>query len=124
MIDTQKLKDFRADFAEAMKDLEQKYGLVISLGSIKYSPTEFEGKITCKEGESQDEVNAGEFRKYCKTYGLDPEDYDRIFEYKGKKYVIAGILPSKRKYPVLGKTFDTGEVFCFSAEFVRQLLGK
>ena len=42
--------------------------------------------------------NPKEFKMYCKSYGLDPEDYDRRFTYDGKDYIIIGIRPSKRKY--------------------------
>ena len=37
MIDKQTLENFRQDFQDAMKALEQKYGFVIELGRITYT---------------------------------------------------------------------------------------
>ena len=124
MIDKQMLTNFREDFTEAMKDLEQKYGLVITLGSIRYTPTSFDGKIECKEGESKDDVNEKEFKQYCRMFGLDEEDYDKRFTYQGKDYVIVGIRPSKRKYPIACLELKSGTTYGFTVELVKRLLGK
>jgi len=122
MIDKQLLADFRKDFEETVKSLEQKYGLVISLGSIRYSPDSFEAKIECKEGESRDDVNEKEFKIYCKTYGLQPEDYDRRFAFQGKSYVIVGVRPSRRKYPICCQCVEDGKTYGFTASLVKKLL--
>ena len=124
MIDKQVLENFREDFKKAMEDLEQKYGLVIELGSIRYSATSFEGKISCKEGESKDEVNEQEFKRYCRMYGLDEDDYDRRFTFQGKQYIITGIRPSKRKYPICCQEVTTGQTYGFTVSGVKQALGK
>lgn len=112
MIDRQMLKNFRADFAEAVKDLEQKYGLVIDLGNIKFGYDHFEGKISCKEGDSKEDVNFAEFKKYCSMYGLKPEDFDRRITLTDRgttqDYVITGIRPSKRKYPICLRKVSDG----------------
>ena len=123
MIDKQTLQNFRNDFAEAMKDLEQKYGLVIELGNIRYSSTSFEGKISCKEGESKDEVNAQDFYRYCTMYGLSRDDYDRRFTFQGEDYIVVGIRPSKRKYPICCTQVSTGQTYGFTAELVKRCLG-
>lgn len=122
MIDKQMLADFRKDFEDTVKALEQKYGLVISLGSIRYAPDSFEAKIECKEGESREDVNEKEFRIYCATYGLKPEDYDRRFVFQGKHYIIVGVRPSKRKYPICGQCVEDGKTYGFTAELVKRLL--
>ena len=124
MIDKQLLADFRKDFEEKMKDLEQKYGLVIALGSIRYLPDRFEGKLECKEGESREDVNEQDFKKYCSSYGLSPEDFDRRFTYQGHDYIIVGVRPSKRKYPICCQRVDDGDTYGFTAELVRRCLGK
>ena len=124
MIDKQLLADFRKDFEEKMKDLEQKYGLVISLGGIRYSPDSFEAKLECKEGDSKDEVNEQDFKKYCHMYGLSYDDYDRRFAYQGDDYIIVGVRPSKRKYPICCTQVSSGETYGFTAETVKRCLGK
>lgn len=124
MVDRQLLADFRKDFEETMKSLEQKYGLVISLGSIRYSPDSFEAKLECKEGESREDVNEQEFKKYCATYGLSPEDFDRRFAYQGDDYIVIGIRPSKRKYPICCQRVSSSVTYGFTADLVKRCLGK
>ena len=122
MIDTQLLADFRKDFEDAMKGLEQKYGLVVSLGGIRYSPTSFTAKIECKEGDSKDDVNEKDFYANCSKYGLSKDAYDRRFTFQGKSYIIVGIRPSKRRYPICCQCVEDGKTYGFTAELVKKLL--
>ena len=124
MIDRQTLTNFRQDFEKAMEALEKQYGFIIDLGSITYSATSFYGKLEVHEGDSRDDLNEQEFKKYCKSYGLDPEDYDRRFTYGGKDYIIIGIRPSKRKYPISCQQVQDGTTYNFTADTVRRVLGK
>jgi hypothetical protein len=124
MIDRQTLENFRQDFNEAMKDLETKYGFVIELGRITYTATSFTGKLEVHEGESKDDVNEQEFKKYCYMFGLDEQDYDRRFTFQGKDYIVTGIRPSKRKYPICCQEVQSGTTYGFTSECVRKALGK
>ena len=124
MINRQTLTNFRQDFEKAMEALEKQYGFIIDLGSITYSATSFYGKLEVHEGDSRDDLNEQEFKKYCKSYGLDPEDYDRRFTYGGKDYIIIGIRPSKRKYPISCQQVQDGTTYNFTADTVRRVLGK
>lgn len=124
MIDRQTLDNFRQDFEKAMEALEKQYSFIIDLGNITYSATSFYGKLEVHEGDSRDDLNEQEFKAYCKTYGLDPEDYDRRFTYGGKDYIIIGIRPSKRKYPISCQQVQDGKSYTFTADMIRRLLGK
>ena len=112
MIDKEMLRNFRKDFAEAVKDLEQQYGLVIELGKITYDVDSFEGKITAKEGDSKEDINQAEWNKHCGTYGLRPEDFDKRITLTDRgvtqDYIITGIRPNKRKYPICLKRVSDG----------------
>ena len=124
MIDNQTLTNFRQDFKKAMEALEKQYGFIIDLGDITYSATSFTGKLEVREGDSRDDLNEQEFKMYCKMYGLDPEDYDRRFTCDGKDYIIVGIRPSKRKYPISCQQVQDGKSYVFTADLIRRLLGK
>ena len=124
MIDKQTLENFRKDFAETVKTLEQKYGFIIELGTIHYTATSLEAKMTAKEGDSKDDINEKEFKKYCRMYGLDAEDYDRRFTFKGKDYIVVGVRPSKRKYPICCLEVSSGQTYGFTVAAVKQGLGK
>ena len=122
MIDKQMLTNFRADFATAVKDLEQKYGVVITLEHITYTATSFSGKIEVKEGTSREDVNANEFKKLCRMYGLEPDDFDRKFTYQGEEYVVVGIRPSKSKYPIACQRVRDGQSFGFTTDTIKRCL--
>lgn len=124
MIDRPTLENFRNDFKKAMETLERQYGFVVELGRITYTPTSFTGKLEVHEGESKDDVNEQEFKKYCRLYGLDESDYDRRFAFKGKEYIVIGIVPSKRKYPICCQEVSSGATYSFTAEGVKKALGK
>lgn len=124
MIDKQTLENFRNDFKKAMETLEQQYGFIIELGRITYTPTSFTGKLEVHEGESKDDVNEQEFKKYCRMFGLDESDYDRRFTFQGKDYIVVGIRPSKRKYPICCQEVNSGTTYGFTAEGVKRALGK
>ena len=122
MITPQVLQDFREDFKQAMQALEQKYGLVIDLNTIHYTATEFNAKLVAKEGESRDDVNEADFKRYCRQYGLEPTDYDRRFTFQGKDYIVVGVRPSKRKYPICCQSVEDGRTYGFTAEAVKRAL--
>lgn len=124
MIDKQTLENFRNDFKKAMETLEKQYGFVIELGRITYTATSFTGKLEVHEGESKDDVNEQDFKRYCSMYGLSANDYDRRFTFQGNNYIVVGIRPSKRKYPICCQQVENGTTYGFTAECVKRCLGK
>lgn len=119
-IDKQMLEQFRKDFQEAVKGLESKYGMVISLGRITYGYDEFVGKLEAKSGDDKDEVMKREFEQNCASVGLDPEDYGQVFTQQGKEYKIIGLDLSKRKYPVIVKEVLTDKTVRCTVNYVKQ----
>ena len=53
---------FRNDFQDAVKELEAKYGVHISLGTLTYSEGEVRGKMTATKGEKPVRASISEFR--------------------------------------------------------------
>ena len=45
-LDRQTVKAFRNDFQDAVKTLETKYGMTVSLGTIRFNGHELRGKMT------------------------------------------------------------------------------
>ena len=65
MLNKQKIKDFRGDFAKAVAQLEKDYGVTISLGTIRFDAQELRAKMTAKVGEaapksSREDFNVGD----------------------------------------------------------------
>jgi len=53
---------FRTDFQEAIKVLEEKYGCHISLGTLRYDSNEVRGKMTAQIGEKKERLSVTDFK--------------------------------------------------------------
>lgn len=115
-INKQNLVQFRKDFDSAIKALEEKYELDISLGNIGYRENSFSAKLTAyKKG-----LDKAEWNWYCDQYGFKPEDFGKTFFYSHKRYTIIGIMRGS-KYPILAKRED-GKEFNFTPEAIKSNL--
>jgi hypothetical protein len=91
MITKELCKNFRNDFNTAMKELESKYGIAITLGNISYCSTDFSAKITANvTGDEAKEKEKAEFESYAKFYGFEPEDYGKEMTLQGKRFKFVG----------------------------------
>ena len=104
-INNQNLLNFRLDFMDAIKSLEEKYGMRISLGSITYEADRFSAKLTAVNGKDSDEVARNNFDadvwKY-KHLGFSEGDYKRVFiGIDGNRYAILGFNTKAPKYPLI-----------------------
>lgn len=115
---------FRTDFDNAMKALQDKYDVTIDLGNIGYSNTEFSSKITVKprtiDGKGIEQV---EFEKACKLYGFEPDHYLAHFELQGKAFELYGFNHRARKSPMQIRELATGKCYKTSEETVKRKLG-
>jgi hypothetical protein len=118
-IDNQMLDAFRKDFAEAVKDLEKQYGVVLSLGRITYGYDNFRCQLEAKSGDSRDDVLKKEFEQNCSAVGLYPEDYGQTFTQQGKQWRIIGIDLKKRKYPIIIEEVATGRTCRCTAAYIK-----
>ncbi len=123
-MDKETARRFRTDFAEAVKTLEQQYGMTIELGNISFTANSLSVKLTAREGADKDTAYELEFKRLCGRYGLQASDYDRLIEIKGEDYVIYGINSNKRKHPILIRRVKDDKVYCISPEYIKQLIRK
>lgn len=113
MITKEVLSNFREDFKQAIKELEEKYNFEISLTKISYSDNDFTGTMKVVEkagGKSGQQI---EFEKYCRLYDLKESDYRRPVQSltRGKSFVLVGFSPRAKKYPYLVECVETGDVY-------------
>ena len=120
--DKNNLNEIRKDFKEAVKTLENKYGVVVNMGNISYSELEFTSKITVISAEKNSEENEkAEFEKYCCLYGLTKDDYGVVINCKGIQYKVIGFNASRPKYCIKAKAVDNGKIFFFSETILTQI---
>ena len=120
------LRQFRTDFEDAVKDLETKYNVSLSLGSISYSDKEFHGKLTAdvvnpETGKSVDKDKEN-FMKYCHVFGLAVTDYGKTFKHNTKIFEIIGIKPNARKNAIIIKD-QNGRDFVAPVDMIKRQLG-
>ena len=116
------LKEFRDDFTEAVKGLEKKYGVEISLGSIRYQSTSFEAKLSVLKGVGDKSPGQVQFEKNAFMYGLKNDDFGKVFTVKGAQYQIVSIDTKKRKYPLVVKDVNTQKEYGMTVDTVKRAL--
>lgn len=114
------LKAFRVDFQNAVKALENKYGVKIEMGSISYTENDFHTKVTVTNGRTNLEAEKAQFEKNVqafKLYGLSKDDYRRPFEVQGKLHFLVGFKPRARKNMFIIESVNGTHYVC-SAEML------
>lgn len=64
------------------------------------------------------------WKRECIFYDLKKEWLDQEFTSQGETYVIVGLKPRRRKYPVSAVLKRTGKVYKFTAKAVAQSMDK
>ena len=122
MFTKQQFIDFRKDFAETVKTLEEKYSIKIDLGKISYTDSSFTSSIEVfdvKNGKTPEQID---FENRCYKFGLYEEDFGKEVKIDNQTLKIAGINGNKRKFPIVLEKMDGSKV-AGTAEGVRKALG-
>jgi hypothetical protein len=106
------------DLELALKEVEDKHGVLFKVGNATFEPKDFSTRIQCFEKNGDiDNVAYVEFLSLATFYGFNKDDYGKSFAYDGHIYTISGLKKSNRKYPVILERND-GKGFKMSASFV------
>ena len=92
---------FRADFKKAVKELEGKYNVDLSIGNITYDLFSFSTKLSVTSldaGGSKEEVD---FETNCKYYGYAETDYKRKIHLNKGSGEFVGFIPRGKTYKYL-----------------------
>ena len=65
-----------------------------------------------------------QWNTYCYSYGLKAENYNSEFVSNNDVFVVIGIKPRNRKYPIIAERKNDGKLFKFPAESVKIALGQ
>ncbi len=118
-----KLKDIRADIAEALKAVEDKYNMNLEVGRITYDSTSFRASLKANVGNAEDGAKA-EFEKYALRFGMEPSDFGKSFIMADDTFEITAIKPRARKYPVVAINKTNGKSYKFAASQVKAFMIK
>ena len=120
------LTQFRAEFKETVKVLEEKHGIKISLGGITFDEDGFRSKFTVLNVNKGDEGKSShvlqmekDFRENAQYFGLKESDLGKTFERGSDTFTIRGLKPKSHKYPfIVQKGDDTETLYKFEERVV------
>ena len=121
-IDRNNIKSIRNAISNALKEVEEEYGLTIRVGNISYSLNEANVKVKVSVGTDTTQIARNEWDRGCRRFSLTPEMFGKEFYYMAGLYKIVGIKTRSRKYPVLAQSMRNGKVFKMSDYVVRNAL--
>lgn len=91
------LEGIRKEFDSHMQEFEKKTGVEIKLGKINYQEYSFKANISAtlsnkkEDLEKKKEAEAKhDFETFAKDFGLEPEDYGKVFKFKGSTFKVVG----------------------------------
>lgn len=105
------------EFKKLLADL----GLELSKISIRFGETDSTVRLDVKTFGVAPKSER-EFPHHCHRYGLLPSDQNREFDFEGTSYLLIGIRPGARKYPLIGKRIPDGKEFSFHLNVATQLI--
>jgi hypothetical protein len=114
----------REDITTALRDLAQKYGVQVTVGSARFTPANvtFKVELALLRKDASGKANvmtkeATDFQRYALRWHMSPDDLFRKFTYDGFQYTLVGARPRKKQCPIIGASpggkrmlFSTGHV--------------
>lgn len=112
---SENLKDIRVSIQDALKPVEEQYGVTFNLGKITYEEFSFRSSVECSVGNGMDaareKFEADIRRGYGRMFKLSIEDFGQKMFHAGKEYTIVGLNTRARTKPLQmvdaeGKTYS------------------
>jgi len=101
-ITRQVLKDLRPQIEDALSELSEKHGIKMSVGNGSYAGLSGHFKLLLTTtGENGETAEQRDFNRFADDYGMDKTWLGMIIKVNGESYTIKGILPKRRKNPIL-----------------------
>ncbi len=114
---------FRLDFEKGVKDFEEKYGVKLNLGGIRYSAKQLSGKLTVTIVEAgvnpEDAMNKQSIKQHGWKFGLTEDDFDKRIEFLGEVFKLKGIKAIKQRCPIIALRSD-GQMFKLPAHCLKK----
>ena len=92
--------NFKSDFEKAMKELEKKYGVAVTMKSANIGESYFTAKIEVVNETAENDAEKVKFEEdvaLFKEYGLTKDDYQKKFKIDGEVYSLIGFKTNARK---------------------------
>ena len=130
-MDRNAAREIREILTNELPDLLAPYGLKFELGGARYDDdsVKFTGFRLMIEGALSPTVKALQEELESRAtdewgMGAIELDADKIADYRGDKYTLAGYKPRNRKYPFIMKNLSNGKNYKFDVRATEQMFAK
>ncbi len=128
------VSQLRIEIDAALAEIAKRHNLLISLGNCRFSATEARfSKVTVRTQElnvapgtnvlSVSKLEEQDYLARYAAYGLPAGSLHRKFTLNGKVFEITGLKPSRKKYPVSGKSVSGRNLKFTASAVIRGYLG-
>ena len=119
------IEQVRSDIEAALRLVEHKHGLSFKVHKITYGKDQFRSRFECfitNPEATPLELEKIEFIRYAPSFGLTEADFHKTFESRPDGvFLLVGLMPRRRKYPILGVNINTGIEMCFTKHVLKTL---
>jgi hypothetical protein len=115
------------DIQLSLRQLSADYGISLTYKSARFSPSNVSIKLEGATINASGVVETKErkdWKLFASYYGLKESWLDKAFVNAGEQFVVVGLAPRKRKFPVLATCVSTQKRFKFPVETIKALLAK
>ena len=109
-----KVKTLRAELDKAFAAIEKKHGVEFSLGTIRFSDTDFRGTLKCVSADK--DAGRKMFQRDALRVGLKKTAYGKTFTHIGRDYRVVGVNTRAKKYPVQVEDVASGGTYKMAVE--------
>lgn len=124
-MDKSKCRELRAAMNAALAEVGEHFGVDITLGNASFNADNATFKLFIAELDKTGEaktIEATHFRRNAAALGFSPDDLGREFSAVRSRFVLIGMNPRARTYPMLAREVTTGRQFKFHPSTVRSAL--
>lgn len=129
----QNLQQLRVDMNVALAQVAAKHGIQIVLKNISFLSERASVKVELialgsnagVTGKSAEEVvREADFKRYCSSFGLKPEQFGVQFKHGRDTYKLAGLKPRAPKRPILATNVADGRTYILPESAIAPLQSK
>lgn len=105
-----------------LKPIEEEFGVSVQTRGGTFDTTYYKPKVEFTVVSAGGTIETPERRDYialCELYGLKKEYLDKEFLFNGDPYVITGLKPRKKKFPIVAKNINNQKSYCFNESTVK-----
>lgn len=125
MIDRSRVRQLREQMQTVLEPLGRELNVKFHVGNASYTADNAHFKVEAAAIQANGQVvdqAAADFKRLASLYGLKPEHLGQEFSNGGRQFVITGLKPRCRRYPILARCQQTGKIFKLPSEAVSSAL--